>query len=156
MRKTQPFGKKPRCYGVIRTQCDSLKLVKRKLAVTTQPTSFRLTLILYSTTYFLSRSAAGVGKMGGGNRTRPMSASEAAAARSKEEETLFNMRQRHWEGLIAGKKTLHHGKLLPGSSTSDEDGAGKSTIKPPPTCWSEVSSPRKQVCLGIPYIYGLS
>ena len=93
-----------------------------------------------------------MGKMGGGgNRTRPMSASEAAAARSKEEETLFNMRQRHWEGLIAGKKTLHHGKLLPGSSTSDEDG-GKSTIKPPPTCWSEVSSPRKQVCLGIPYM----
>ena len=87
------------------------------------------------------RVAAGMGK---NNRTRPMSASEAT---QKQDETLFNMRQRHWEGLIAGKKTLHHGKLLPGSSTSDEDGQpGKSsTIKPPPTCWSEVSSPRKQV-----------
>ena len=31
------------------------------------------------------------------------------------------MRQRHWEGLIQGKKSLHRGQLLPGSSTSDED-----------------------------------
>ena len=61
-------------------------------------------------------------------------------------ESIFNMRQRHWEGLIAGKKTLHHGKLLPGSSTSDEDPqAPNAGGKPPPICWSEVSSPRKQV-----------
>ena len=36
-------------------------------------------------------------------------------------ESIFAMRQRHWEGLIAGKKSLHRGQLLPGSSTSDED-----------------------------------
>ena len=36
-------------------------------------------------------------------------------------ESMFAMRQRHWEGLIAGKKSLHRGALLPGSSTSDED-----------------------------------
>ena len=36
-------------------------------------------------------------------------------------ESIFHMRQRHWEGLIAGKKSLHRGQLLPGSSTSDED-----------------------------------
>ena len=36
-------------------------------------------------------------------------------------ETIFAMRQRHWEGLINGKKSLHRGQLLPGSSTSDED-----------------------------------
>ena len=42
--------------------------------------------------------------------------------------------------LISGKKKLHRGQLLPGS-TSEED----ESKKKPPTCWSECSSPRKQV-----------
>lgn len=51
------------------------------------------------------------------NRTRPMSAHETRHGN----ESIFAMRQRHWEGLIQGKKSLHRGQLLPGSSTSDED-----------------------------------
>ena len=61
-----------------------------------------------------TRLASGLSKS---NRTRPMSAHETRHGN----ESIFHMRQRHWEGLIAGKKSLHHGQLLPGSSTSDED-----------------------------------
>ena len=63
---------------------------------------------------FLFRLASGLTRS---NRTRPMSAHETRHGN----ESIFAMRQRHWEGLIAGKKSLHRGQLLPGSSTSDED-----------------------------------
>ena len=64
--------------------------------------------------FFSYRLASGLKRS---NRTRPMSAHETRHGN----ESIFAMRQRHWEGLIAGKKSLHRGQLLPGSSTSDED-----------------------------------
>ncbi len=78
--------------------------------------------------------------MGKNRRTRPWSAHESRFSA----DPVFHMRQRHWEGLIAGKKHLHRGQLLPGS-TSSEDDPSSSGLPPPPTCWSECSSPRKQV-----------
>jgi len=49
---------------------------------------------------------------------------------------MFSTKQRNWEGLAAGRKHLHHGQLLPGSTEStDEDNA------PRKTCWSEGASP---------------
>ena len=80
--------------------------------------------------------------MGKNRRTRPWSAHESRISA----DPVFHMRQRHWEGLIAGKKHLHRGQLLPGSTSSEEDqSSGISGLPPPPTCWSECSSPRKQV-----------
>merc|ERR1719225_909441 len=77
-------------------------------------------------------------KIGRGNKTRPWSAHESRL----QADPIFHMRKRHWEGLIQGKKKVHRGQLLPGS-TSEED----ESKKKPPTCWSECSSPRKQVRL---------
>ena len=49
---------------------------------------------------------------------------------------MFTSKQKNWEGLAAGRKHLHHGQLLPGSTEStDEDNA------PRKTCWSEGASP---------------
>ena len=80
--------------------------------------------------------------MGKNRRTRPWSAHESRISA----DPVFHMRQRHWEGLIAGKKHLHRGQLLPGSTSSEEDQSSSSSgLPPPPTCWSECSSPRKQV-----------
>ena len=51
---------------------------------------------------------------------------------------MFSSKQRNWEGLAAGRKHLHHGHLLPGSTEStDEDLAGPRAK----TCWSEGASP---------------
>ena len=68
----------------------------------------------YYPEYLNFRLASGLSRS---NRTRPMSAHETRHGN----ESIFAMRQRHWEGLIQGKKSLHRGQLLPGSSTSDED-----------------------------------
>ena len=57
---------------------------------------------------------------------------------------MFSSKQRNWEGLAAGRKHLHHGHLLPGSTEStDEDQAGPRAK----TCWSEGASPgRSEYC----------
>jgi len=49
---------------------------------------------------------------------------------------MFNTKQKNWEGLSKGRKHLHHGKLLPGSTESDEEQRPKKI-----TCWSEGASP---------------
>ena len=48
--------------------------------------------------------------------------------------------------FFLGKKKLHRGQLLPGSTSEDDE-----SKKKPPTCWSECSSPRKQVRLDKKY-----
>ena len=64
---------------------------------------------------------------------RPWSATEPRWSADR----MFSTKQRNWEGLAAGRKHLHHGQLLPGSTEStDEDQAG-----PRKTCWSEGASP---------------
>ena len=78
--------------------------------------------------------------------SRPWSAHESRL----QADPIFSMRQRHWEGLIAGKKQLHRGQLLPGSTSEDELkealGLKKRQSKPAAqSCWSECTSPRKQV-----------
>ena len=81
--------------------------------------------------------------MGRHHRTRPWSAHESRL----QADPIFHMRKKHWEGLIAGKKRLHRGQLLPGS-TSSRSSASEDESKnkrPPPTCWSECTSPHKQV-----------
>lgn len=74
---------------------------------------------------------------------RPWSAHESRL----QADPIFHMRQRHWEGLAAGKKRLHRGQLLPGSTSEEElkDQLGARRRQPPQTCWSECTSPRKQV-----------
>jgi len=97
-----------------------------------------ISVFLKPSNEIISRLAA----MGKNRRTRPWSAHESRFSA----DPVFHMRQRHWEGLIAGKKHLHRGQLLPGSTSSEDDPSGSgSGIRPPPTCWSECSSPRKQV-----------
>ena len=76
--------------------------------------------------------------MGRHHRTRPWSAHESRL----QADPIFHMRKRHWEGLISGKKKLHRGQLLPGSTSEEEEKQMK-----PTNCWSECSSPRKQVRL---------
>ena len=51
-------------------------------------------------------------------------------------QTEFCSKQRNWEGLAAGRKHLHHGQLLPGSTESTDEDA-----RPTKTCWSEGASP---------------
>ena len=51
-------------------------------------------------------------------------------------QTKFCSKQRNWEGLAAGRKHLHHGQLLPGSTESTDEDA-----RPTKTCWSEGASP---------------
>jgi hypothetical protein len=76
--------------------------------------------------------------------SRPWSAHESRL----QADPIFSMRRRHWEGLIAGKKTLHHGKLLPGSTSEEELRQELERARPKAaTCWSECTSPRKQVRL---------
>ena len=66
-------------------------------------------------------------------KVRPWSATEPRWSADR----MFSSKQRNWEGLAAGRKHLHHGHLLPGSTEStDEDGSG-----PRKTCWSEGASP---------------
>eukprot|EP00095_Tigriopus_kingsejongensis_P009409 maker-scaffold143_size313727-snap-gene-1.22 protein:Tk09409 transcript:maker-scaffold143_size313727-snap-gene-1.22-mRNA-1 annotation:"PREDICTED: uncharacterized protein LOC100142575" len=77
------------------------------------------------------------------NQTRPWSATESRL----QADPVFHMRQRHWEGLIAGKKSLHRGQLLPGS-TSEEEVQYQLELRKrrqPQACWSEGTSPKKQV-----------
>ena len=88
------------------------------------------------------RNVFRLSKMGRHHRTRPWSAHESRL----QADPIFHMRKRHWEGLVAGKKKLHRGQLLPGSTsstgTSEDETKGK---QPLPICWSECSSPMKQV-----------
>ena len=49
---------------------------------------------------------------------------------------MFSTKQKNWEGLAKGRKHLHHGQLLPGSTESDEEQRPKKI-----TCWSEGASP---------------
>lgn len=86
-------------------------------------------------------------------QSRPWSAHESRL----QADPIFHMRQRHWEGLISGKKRLHRGQLLPGSTSEEEikdqlrKGArSKTQPKQPQTCWSECTSPRKQVRISVP------
>ncbi len=88
-------------------------------------------------------------KMGRHHRTRPWSAHESRL----QADPIFHMRKKHWEGLIAGKKRLHRGQLLPGSTSSTATSEDESK-RPPPTCWSECSSPRKQVRIEQPEVVG--
>eukprot|EP00094_Tigriopus_californicus_P009459 TCALIF_09122-PA protein Name:"Protein of unknown function" AED:0.06 eAED:0.04 QI:0/0.6/0.33/0.83/0.8/0.66/6/74/974 len=77
------------------------------------------------------------------NQTRPWSATESRL----QADPVFNMRQRHWEDLISGKKKLHRGQLLPGS-TSEEEVQYQLELRKrrqPQSCWSEGTSPKKQV-----------
>jgi len=50
---------------------------------------------------------------------------------------MFSSKQRNWEGLAKGRRHLHHGQLLPGSTESEEEGGSR----PAKTCWSEGASP---------------
>ena len=79
--------------------------------------------------------------MGRNRKTRPWSAHESRL----QADPIFHMRKKHWEGLIAGKKRLHRGKLIEGSTSSTSEDESK--LKK--TCWSECSSPRKQVRLDV-------
>lgn len=77
------------------------------------------------------------------NQTRPWSATESRL----QADPVFHMRQRHWEDLISGKKKLHRGQLLPGS-TSEEEVQYQLELRKkrqPQSCWSEGTSPKKQV-----------
>ncbi len=51
-----------------------------------------------------------------GSSNRPWSAHESRL----QADPIFAMRRRHWEGLVAGKKRLHRGQLLPGSTSEEE------------------------------------
>ena len=74
-----------------------------------------------------------------GAPVRPWSATEPRWSK----ERMFSSKQRNWEGLAAGRKHLHHGQLLPGSTEStDEDQVGLGRTK---TCWSEGASPGRSV-----------
>ena len=81
-------------------------------------------------------------KMGRNRKTRPWSAHESRL----QADPIFHMRKKHWEGLIAGKKRLHRGKLIEGSTSSTASEDDRDLKK---TCWSECSSPRKQVRLDV-------
>ncbi len=90
---------------------------------------------------------------------RPWSAHESRL----QADPIFSMRKRHWERLCQGKKTLHHGQLLPGSTSEEElkehfktrpyNKTGPSTTTAATTvCWSECASPRKQVRIQEPEV----
>ena len=83
---------------------------------------------------------------------RPWSAAEPRWSADR----MFSSKQKNWEGevtrrfialitprhkgLAAGRKHLHHGQLLPGSTEStDEDNM------PRKTCWSEGASPGRSL-----------
>merc|ERR1712080_135365 len=53
---------------------------------------------------------------------------------------MFDTKQRNWEGLIKGRKHLHHGQLLPGSTESEEE----AKASPDTRCWSEGASPDRK------------
>ena len=73
-----------------------------------------------------------------GAPARPWSATEPRWSADR----MFSSKQRNWEGLAAGRRHLHHGQLLPGSTEStDEDQAGPRAK----TCWSEGASPGRSV-----------
>ncbi len=70
-----------------------------------------------------------------GSPNRPWSAHESRL----NSDPVFHMRQRHWEGLVSGKKKLHRGQLLPGSTSEEEL---QNQLKK--NCWSEGTSPSKK------------
>lgn len=64
---------------------------------------------------------------------RPWSATEPRWSADR----MFSSKQRNWEGLAQGRRHLHHGQLLPGSTESEEEASSR----PAKTCWSEGASP---------------
>ncbi|XP_023333903.1 uncharacterized protein LOC111705549 [Eurytemora carolleeae] len=67
--------------------------------------------------------------------SRPWSATEPRWNADR----MFHVKKKGWEGLARGKKNLHHGQLLPGSTESEGEGPPRGRV----ACWSEGNSPRR-------------